>query len=153
MVFTHIPELPRRQLNDFSASAAANNAAGPAAGGSDAHLEQLLVLYKQRERLLCTNDKRSFYHLRPHFQDSPGGKFFSPMNDNKNVVSGGGVGLGMGNSIIKGPTRDCDYYTDSLCLKSKAYPSEEILSVLDRNVRIGNDLVADVVDQASISYT
>lgn len=44
---------------------------------------------------------------------------------------------------------ECDAYTEELCLKADNYPSREILTLLSRNVRVGNDLVADVMDQSA----
>ncbi|TRY80411.1 hypothetical protein TCAL_16787 [Tigriopus californicus] len=44
---------------------------------------------------------------------------------------------------------DCNHYTDDLCLDANNYPSEQILGLLDRNRRIGADLVADVIDQSA----
>ena len=44
---------------------------------------------------------------------------------------------------------DCKLYTDQLCLEASNYPSGEILNVLSRNVRVGTDLVADVMDQSA----
>ena len=43
----------------------------------------------------------------------------------------------------------CDQYTEDLCLEANNYPSGEILSLLNRNIRVGNDLVADVMDQSA----
>lgn len=46
--------------------------------------------------------------------------------------------------------RDCDYYTDSLCLKVANYPKEQIVGLLSgRNRRVGTDLIADVLDQSA----
>ena len=46
--------------------------------------------------------------------------------------------------------RDCDYYTDNLCLKVANYPKEQIVGLLSgRNRRVGNDLIADVLDQSA----
>lgn len=36
---------------------------------------------------------------------------------------------------------DCDFYTDNLCLNVHQYPTNDILSVLSRNQRVGQDLV------------
>ena len=46
--------------------------------------------------------------------------------------------------------RDCDYYTDNLCLKVANYPKEQIVGLLSgRNRRVGTDLIADVLDQSA----
>ena len=46
--------------------------------------------------------------------------------------------------------RDCDYYTNNLCLNVASYPKEEIISLLSgRNRRVGTDLIADVLDQSA----
>ena len=46
--------------------------------------------------------------------------------------------------------RDCDYYTDNLCLKVASYPKEQIVGLLSgRNRRVGTDLIADVLDQSA----
>ena len=55
------------------------------------------------------------------------------------AVAGGGDGDG-GN---------CKRYTEDICIAASDYPSEAILAVLNRNVRVGNDLIADVVDQSA----
>ena len=53
------------------------------------------------------------------------------------AVAGGGDG---GN---------CKRYTEDICIAAADYPSEAILAVLNRNARVGNDLIADVVDQSA----
>ena len=40
-------------------------------------------------------------------------------------------------------------YTEDICIAAEDYPKEAILAVLNRNVRVGNDLIADVVDQSA----
>ena len=46
--------------------------------------------------------------------------------------------------------RDCDYYTDNLCLKVANYPKEQIVGLLSgRNRRVGTDLISDVLDQSA----
>ena len=53
-------------------------------------------------------------------------------------------------SIQAPDTRDCDYYTNNLCLKVSNYPKQEIIALLSgRNRRVGNDLIADVLDQSA----
>lgn len=53
-------------------------------------------------------------------------------------------------SVQAPDTRDCDYYTNNLCLKVSNYPKQEIIALLSgRNRRVGNDLIADVLDQSA----
>ena len=44
---------------------------------------------------------------------------------------------------------DCDFYTSDICLNVANYPSEEIIGLLNRNRRVGNDLVAEVAGQSA----
>lgn len=51
---------------------------------------------------------------------------------------------------IQANIRDCDYYTNNLCLNVANYPKEEIILLLSgRNRRVGTDLIADVLDQSA----
>jgi len=52
-------------------------------------------------------------------------------------------------NLAKIKADDCDHYTDSLCLDVADYPSNEIMSLLSVNRRVGADLIADVVDQSA----
>ena len=44
---------------------------------------------------------------------------------------------------------NCKRYTEDICIAAADYPREAILAVLNRNARVGNDLIADVVDQSA----
>ena len=44
---------------------------------------------------------------------------------------------------------NCKRYTEDICIAAEDYPREAILAVLNRNARVGNDLIADVVDQSA----
>ena len=68
-------------------------------------------------------------------------------NNRKNFHSGN-----KNQNLIPQPSniRDCDYYTDNLCLKVANYPKQQIVGLLSgRNRRVGTDLIADVLDQSA----
>ena len=45
--------------------------------------------------------------------------------------------------------RDCDYYTDTLCLGVRDYPRQEISRLLGANRRLSHDMIADVTAQSA----
>ena len=53
------------------------------------------------------------------------------------------------NSVTGDEVRDCDYYTDTLCLGVRDYPRQEISRLLGANRRLSHDMIADVSAQSA----